>query len=112
MLVNYDPDEEVNLPEAEYVCRGCRCTWDNVCALRPCGCEALRVRSRRAALCAGMSRWFTLLQAAWSSGPFSSKVHRSPWAAAILLHIYEVGQLPKEVGQLPKKLVNFLNGKN
>ena len=33
-LVNEDPDGEVNLPEAEYVCHECRCTWDNARALR------------------------------------------------------------------------------
>ena len=44
----------------------------------PCGCEALRVRTKRAALCARTCRRFTLQQAAWSSGPFSSQVHGRP----------------------------------
>ena len=59
----------------------------------PFGCEALRVRTTRAALCAGTCRW---QHAGWNSGPFSSQVHRSPWAAAIYY--------------LFMKLVNYLNG--
>ena len=32
MRVNDGPDGEVNLPEAEYVCCGCRSTWVDACA--------------------------------------------------------------------------------
>ena len=81
-LVNEDPDGEVNLPEAEYamdvVALGtmrARCVTTGL----PCWCKALRlrVRTRRAALCAGTCRRFTLQQAVWSSGPFSSQVYGS-----------------------------------
>ena len=64
----------------------------------PCGCEALRVRTRREALYTGTCRRFTLLQTAWSSGPFSSQEHGSSWAAA--------------PNYLFVNLVTFINGIN
>ena len=54
--------------------------------------------------CAGTCRRFTSQQAAWSSGPFSSQTHGSPWFFAI----YYLFMLLINFSQL--HTVNFING--
>ena len=70
------------------------------------GCEALRVRTNGAELCAGTCRPFTSQQAVWSSGPFSSQTHGSPWFVAI----YYLFMLLINFSQLHKWKINGLNG--
>ena len=62
-------------------------TTGQPCDLQGTECEDKDSRAVCRIRVAGTCSQFTLWQAAWNSGPFFSKVHGSPWAAAVYCHL-------------------------
>ena len=103
MLVYDNPDGEVNLPEAQYVCRGCRCAWDNlrfVTTELPCGCDSVQCTVCEDEESSAMRRSMLSFHFATDSMGFRfpSIFQPGKWESMCclnLLPIYEVGQLHK-----------------